>query len=250
MQVCRLVVKNLRRKSAHAPTFSCPDHHKYVAVILDEMHIRADLVYDKSSGDFIGFCNMGDINNYLLEVERSVAEDSTKSDIANSMLVFMVRDLFTPLEFPYAQFAIKDLTGELIFDPFWNVVFHLEMMGLKVISATADGASPFFKMNLPATCKVPPKQSITKSAPSSSTSASSSSSPLPSSSTSSLGSTSLASVSASSSAILSAFDYQCKHPFASEDRYIYFFSDSPHLLKTIRNCMASSNRHLWVSNNN
>ena len=220
---------------------------------LDEMHIRADLVYDKSSGDFIGFCNMGDINNYLLEVERSVAEDSTKPDIAKSMPVFMVCGLFTPMEFPYAQFATKDLTGELIFDPFWNVIFHLEMMGLKVISATADGASPnrsFFKMNLPATCKVPPKQSTTKSAPSSSTSASSSSSsPLPSSSTSALGSTSSASVSASSSAILSAFDYKCKNPFASEDRYIYFFSDPPHLLKTIRNCMASSNRHLWVSNN-
>ena len=50
----------------------------------------------------------------LLEVERSVAEDSTKPDIAKSMLVFMVRGLFTPMEFPYAQFATKDLMGELI----------------------------------------------------------------------------------------------------------------------------------------
>lgn len=48
---------------------------------------------------------MGDINNYLLEIERSVAEDSTKPDVAKSMLVFMVRGLFTSLEFPYAQFA-------------------------------------------------------------------------------------------------------------------------------------------------
>lgn len=27
---------------------------------------------------------MGDINNYLLEIERSVAEDSTKPDVAKS----------------------------------------------------------------------------------------------------------------------------------------------------------------------
>ena len=120
----------------------CQDHQKYVAVILDEMHIREDLVY--------GFCNMGNINNYLLEFERCIVGNSIKPDLAKSMLVFMVRGLFTPLEFPYAQFSTKDLTGELIFNPFWNVVYSLERLGLKVISATEDGASPnrsFFKMN-------------------------------------------------------------------------------------------------------
>ena len=34
----------------------------------------------------------------------------------------------------------------------------------------------------------------------------------------------------------------------SEDQYpIYFICDPPHLLKTIRNCFASSTRNLWVS---
>ena len=32
-----------------------------------------------------------------------------------------------------------------------------------------------------------------------------------------------------------------------EERYIYFFSDPPHLIKTTRNCWASNCRTLWVS---
>ena len=41
--------------------------------------------------------------------------------------------------------------------------------------------------------------------------------------------------------------HKTKNPFTEEDRYIYFFSDPPHLMKTIRNCWESKSRHLWVS---
>ena len=37
------------------------------------------------------------------------------------------------------------------------------------------------------------------------------------------------------------------NPFAPEKRYLYFFSDPPHLVKTVRNCWASKSRNLWVS---
>ncbi len=36
--------------------------HKYVIFILDEMHIRDDLIYDKHTGALHGFSNLGDIN--------------------------------------------------------------------------------------------------------------------------------------------------------------------------------------------
>lgn len=49
-----------------AKIHECPEHQKYVAVIFDEMHIRADLVCDKNTGELIGFCDVGDMNNYLL----------------------------------------------------------------------------------------------------------------------------------------------------------------------------------------
>ena len=46
--------------------------------------------------------------------------------------------------------------------------------------------------------------------------------------------------------------YETKNPYAGEPRPIYFFSDAPHLIKTVRNCWANSFAHsnsraMWVS---
>ena len=42
--------------------------------------------------------------------------------------------------------------------------------------------------------------------------------------------------------------HKVPNPFASDGRELLFFSDPPHLLKTVRNCWASKTRKLWVSN--
>ena len=42
--------------------------------------------------------------------------------------------------------------------------------------------------------------------------------------------------------------HKTQNPYASENRYLYFFSDPPHLIKTVRNCWASKKRNLWVCN--
>ena len=34
---------------------------------------------------------------------------------------------------------------------------------------------------------------------------------------------------------------------APDERDLYFFSDPPHLMKTVRNCWASKHRSLWVN---
>ena len=41
---------------------------KYVAVIMDEMHLKEDLVYNKVTGALMGFTSVGDINDHLLKV--------------------------------------------------------------------------------------------------------------------------------------------------------------------------------------
>ncbi len=51
-------------------------------------------------------------------------------------MVFMVRGLFTRLRFPYAQFPCCSVTGELLFNPFWEAVIRLERMELKVCLST------------------------------------------------------------------------------------------------------------------
>ena len=80
--------------------------NRYVALLLDEVHIKEDLVYDKHSGSLIGFANMGDINNHLINFERSLTDEPGELSIASSVLVIMVRGLLSKLNFPYAQFAV------------------------------------------------------------------------------------------------------------------------------------------------
>ena len=76
---------------------TCPEREKYVVLLLDEMHIRDDLVYDKHSGKMIGFANLGEVNNHLSQYEESLQGDMAAGpQVAKTMVVFMVRGLFFP----------------------------------------------------------------------------------------------------------------------------------------------------------
>ena len=104
---------------------------------MDEMHIKDNLVYDKIDGKLVGFIDLGETNNHLLDLETT----STERKLATSMLVLMVRGIFGPINFPYAQFACESLTGELMIDPVWEAVSRLERQGIRVMALTCDGAS-------------------------------------------------------------------------------------------------------------
>ena len=112
---------------------TCPEREKYVVLLFDEMHIRDDLVYDKHSGKMIGFTNLGEVNNHLSQYEQSLEGDfAAGPQIAKTVVVFMVRGLFSKLQFPYAQFPCHILAGAQLYDPFWEAVGRLENCGFKV----------------------------------------------------------------------------------------------------------------------
>ena len=70
------------------------------------------------------------------------------------MLVFMVKGLFSRLDFPYAQFPCTAVSGDQLFKPFWEAVCRLERCGFKVLGLTADGLSAnrrLFKLHQPGT---------------------------------------------------------------------------------------------------
>ena len=83
----------------------CPEREKYVILLLDKMHIRQDLLFDKHTGNLIGFTNLGVISDHLSEFKQTLQDDGTTlPHLAKTMLVFMVRGLFSKLQFPYIQF--------------------------------------------------------------------------------------------------------------------------------------------------
>ena len=41
--------------------------------------------------------------------------------------------------------------------------------------------------------------------------------------------------------------HKAMNPYCDDERYVFFFSDPPHLVKTVRNCWLSNKRLMWVS---
>ena len=78
-------------------------YHRYVVLILDEMKVREDLVYDKTGEVLHGFVRLGDVNNQLRDLEMQANTGRPHESIATQMLTLIVRGVFIKLEFPYAN---------------------------------------------------------------------------------------------------------------------------------------------------
>ena len=130
------------------------------------------------------------------DLEEAVTSDkSSGRPIAKTMMVFMVRGIFTDIKFPYAQFPLLSGIGYDLFPLIWQTIDRLECNGIHVIGITADGASinrKLFRLHSPTEALV----------------------------------------------------YKTTNVYTR--REVFFFSDPPHLLKTIRNAFANPNRNLWV----
>ena len=122
---------------------SLEDHQKYVSMIADEMYIKQGLVYNKTTGDLVGYCRIGEINDHLLQLEREYTESNGDNTctLAKTMLVLMIRGLFTSFTFPYASFATSNLTGEQMVPIFYEGIMRIERCGFKVLTVTLDGNS-------------------------------------------------------------------------------------------------------------
>ena len=195
---------------------TCAEFEKLVVLVMDEMRIKEDLVYDKHSGrlpysfssvfhwylyfpgSIIGFCNLGDINTHLGALEMQ--DDKVASpELANSMLVFLVRGLFTNLSFPYAQFLCTALSGEQMYDLVWEAVSRLELCGFKVLALTCDGLAA----NRRLFCLHNPDADD--------------------------------------------LAHKVPNPYAEDGRDLYVLADPPHLIKTVRNAWSNSKHLVWVS---
>ena len=125
---------------------------KQFALIMDEMKIKTGLVYRKHTGELVGFCDLGTVNQEFEELATAgeCSNLNPTPKLAEHMLTFMIRSIFRPsLSFMIASYASLCLSGEKLYAPVWEVVEALEFSGLPVVSLTSDGASPnrrFYKL--------------------------------------------------------------------------------------------------------
>ena len=103
------------------------DLAKYVTVVIDEMYIKAGLVFNKASGALVGFHDLGEVSDLLGDMEREVKNPNTRRPLAKVMLVFMIRGLCTSMKFPYVQFAANSTKGATLFPLFRQVVNRLTL---------------------------------------------------------------------------------------------------------------------------
>ena len=158
-------------------------------LLFDEMKVLSNLVFDKVTGELIGFVDLGDPDVNFAVLEKA-------DEIATHALVFLIRGVCTQLKFSLAYFATSGVTCIQLLPIFWEAVCILESScNLWVIAATSDGASPnrsFYRMH-----KALDGDS-------------------------------------GKEVCYRTINFYAPH------RFIYFFSDAPHLIKTTRNCLYHS----------
>ena len=122
---------------------------RYVGLLQDEIKVKSDLVYDKHTGELIGYLDLNKFGNTLNDLENEMEKKQPK--MATHILVIMVRGIANRLKFPLAAFATDGITADLLYGIMWKAIELVEFhAGLKVIFITCDGASPnrrFFEMH-------------------------------------------------------------------------------------------------------
>ena len=77
------------------------------------------LVWDKHTGNLIGFIDLGDIDLHYSALQKT-------DEIASHVLVFLVRSIVNPLKFSFANFGTKNVTSLQLFTLFWKAVGILQ----------------------------------------------------------------------------------------------------------------------------
>ena len=121
------------------------ESERQFTLLFDEMKVKGGLVFRKSTGRLVGFCDLGQANHEIDRLFSSPYEGSggdQTPQLAKNMLEFMIRPIFCPsLAFMIGAFPTAQLTGYKLFPIVWNVIECLELSDLSVVAVTADGAS-------------------------------------------------------------------------------------------------------------
>ena len=83
------------------------DLERYTVLLLDEMKIQENLVWDKHSGELIGFVDLGD-------ADVNFANLKDQKELARHVLVFMIKSVVNPLSYLFATFATYTLVASQI----------------------------------------------------------------------------------------------------------------------------------------
>ena len=87
-------------------------NQRYIAIVIDEMKIKINLVFDKHSGELSGFVDLGDPDKNFTSM------DSKMKTLASHALVLHHRGICTDLKYSLAYFTTRGVTSTQLFPIF------------------------------------------------------------------------------------------------------------------------------------
>lgn len=181
-------------------------HEEYFSCTFDEVHVKGGVVIDKKTGEVIGYTHLSEVEEEMKKLEADMAGVQFDKVPAKSVLMFLAQGITTNLQGIVGIYPARDMTAGQLFTRAWNIIYSMESYNLKLLALIGDGAATnkkFFRMHPPLPPGVIPK--------------------------------------------LDEFPtdvvYATVNLASSEKRPLFFIIDPPHLLKTLRNCLANSYGH-------
>ncbi|KAK3921558.1 Transposable element P transposase [Frankliniella fusca] len=133
------IISGIKRKLDLSGT---GEHFSYINVMFDEMHKRSGLVTSKSTGELIGFTNMSEAEKELEMLQKVLEQKTYKPKLAKKVLVYMAQSVSSAaVKDVVAVFSTDDLSAVQLYTRTWDVIYHLEDAGVKVICLICDGAA-------------------------------------------------------------------------------------------------------------
>ncbi|KAJ1532024.1 hypothetical protein ONE63_000658 [Megalurothrips usitatus] len=117
------------------------DHFTFINLMFDEMHIKAGLVVKRSTGELIGYTRLDDCEEELRKMQHELASKTYKPALAKKVLVYMAHGVTSSVKDIVAIYSTDDLAAGQLYERTWDVIYHLENAGIKVLAVTCDGAS-------------------------------------------------------------------------------------------------------------
>ena len=124
-------------------------------IVFAEMKIQGNLVFKKSTRKFIGYTEIGDLNEEINDFSvRFCSPEADIADISNRTVayvnVLMIRGMRSQLCPAFGYHASTGFTVDQLFLSVWETTRILECVGFKARTWVCDGAShncKFFKIN-------------------------------------------------------------------------------------------------------
>eukprot|EP00112_Aurelia_sp_Birch-Aquarium-sp1_P011130 Seg2347.6 transcript_id=Seg2347.6/GoldUCD/mRNA.D3Y31 product="Transposable element P transposase" protein_id=Seg2347.6/GoldUCD/D3Y31 len=108
------------------------------------MKVQSNLVFDKNSGELVGFLDLGD-------PDISYTAFESEEDLASHALIFYIRGIASDMKFNFAYFATGGVKSYQLMPIFWKAVSILELScNLQVVVTVSDGAAAnqkFYRMH-------------------------------------------------------------------------------------------------------